>query len=165
MLTYEQILELIDKLVETPLSEISLTQGEFAISLKKETQNNNLANNLSNISTSVIGEGLTQSQVLNNIPSVETKSLEPQAIKSAENLIDIISPMVGTFYASSSPDSPPFVEIGQNIKIGDAVCIIEAMKMMNELPAEINGVIAEICAKNTDIVEYGQVLFRVKAGS
>ena len=73
--------------------------------------------------------------------------------------------MVGTFYASSSPDSPPFVEIGQNIKIGDAVCIIEAMKMMNELPAEINGVIAEICVKNTDIVEYGQVLFRVKAGS
>ncbi len=164
MLTYEQILELIDKLVETPLSEISLTQGEFAISLKKETQNNNLANNLSNINTALIGDGLTQSQILNNIPA-EIKYSEPQAIKSAENLIDITSPMVGTFYASSSPDSPPFVEIGQNIKIGDAVCIIEAMKMMNELPAEINGVIAEICVKNTDIVEYGQVLFRVKAGS
>jgi acetyl-CoA carboxylase biotin carboxyl carrier protein len=164
MLTYEQILELIDKLVETPLSEISLRQGEFAISLKKETQNNNLANNLSNINTALIGDGLTQSQILNNIPA-EIKYSEPQAIKSAENLIDITSPMVGTFYASSSPDSPPFVEIGQNIKIGDAVCIIEAMKMMNELPAEINGVIAEICVKNTDIVEYGQVLFRVKAGS
>ena len=164
MLTYEQILELIDKLVETPLSEISLTQGEFAISLKKETQNNNLANNLSNINTALIGDGLTQSQILNNIPA-EIKYSEPQAIKSAENLIDITSPMVGTFYASSSPDSPPFVEIGQNIKVGDSLCIIEAMKMMNELPAEINGVIAEICAKNTDIVEYGQVLFRVKAGS
>ena len=164
MLTYEQILELIDKLVETPLSEISLTQGEFAISLKKETQNNNLANNLSNINTALIGDGLTQSQILNNIPA-EIKYSEPQAIKSAENLIDITSPMVGTFYASSSPDSPPFVEIGQNIKVGDSLCIIEAMKMMNELPAEINGVIAEICVKNTDIVEYGQVLFRVKAGS
>ena len=79
MLTYEQILELIDKLVETPLSEISLTQGEFAISLKKETQNNNLANNLSNINTALIGDGLTQSQILNNIPA-EIKYSEPQAI-------------------------------------------------------------------------------------
>ncbi len=161
MLTYEQILELIDKLVETPLAEINLTQGEFTISLKKASPNNSPNNNLSNINTSTLS-ALPQLPVNeNNNP--EIKLSEPKAAnKLLENLIDITSPMVGTFYASASPDSPPFVAIGQSVKVGDPLCIIEAMKMMNELPSEINGTIAEICVNNADIVEYGQVLFKVK---
>lgn len=76
-------------------------------------------------------------------------------------LNEVRSPLVGVFYASLSPDSLPFAKIGQKIKKGDVLCIIEAMKQMNEITAEANGEIADICVKNGDIVEYNQVLFKI----
>ncbi len=77
------------------------------------------------------------------------------------NLIDITSPMVGTFYRAPAPDAPPYVEVGDSIGDGATLCIIEAMKLMNELEAEVSGTIAEICVENAEPVEYGQVLFRI----
>jgi len=80
------------------------------------------------------------------------------------NLVEITSPMVGTFYRSSAPGSPPFVEIGSRIAKGDGLCIIEAMKLMNEMEAEMEGTIRDVCVSNGEPVEYGQVLFRVEPG-
>jgi len=80
----------------------------------------------------------------------------------AEKFIEITSPMVGTFYAAPSPDSEPFVEAGTKINPNTVVCIVEAMKVMNEIKAEVSGTIVEICVKNAEAVEYGQVMFRVK---
>ncbi|RMH23347.1 MAG: acetyl-CoA carboxylase biotin carboxyl carrier protein, partial [Gemmatimonadetes bacterium] len=80
---------------------------------------------------------------------------------AAGNLIDITSPMVGTFYRAPAPDAPPYVEVGSTVKPGDTLCILEAMKLMNELECEVSGTIAEICVENAAPVEYGQVLFRV----
>lgn len=80
---------------------------------------------------------------------------------AASHLEDITSPMVGTFYRAPAPDAPPYVEEGDRIKPGDTLCIIEAMKLMNELDAEISGTIVEILVENAQPVEYGQVLFRV----
>jgi acetyl-CoA carboxylase biotin carboxyl carrier protein len=80
------------------------------------------------------------------------------------NLVEITSPMVGTFYRSPAPDADSFVEVGSMISKGDVLCIIEAMKLMNELEAEIEGTIREICVENAEPVEYGQVLFRVQPG-
>ena len=77
------------------------------------------------------------------------------------HLAEIKSPIVGVFYASPSPESDPFVSIGSKIKKGDVLCIIEAMKLMNEITAEVDGEIADICVRNGDIAEYGQVLFKV----
>ncbi len=77
-------------------------------------------------------------------------------------LKDVVSPMVGTFYRASSPDTPPFVDIGKEVSEESVVCIIEAMKVMNEIKAETKGVIAEIVAENGKPVQFGQVLFRVK---
>lgn len=77
-------------------------------------------------------------------------------------LRDIISPMVGTFYRAASPESPPFVDVGHEVTEETVVCIIEAMKVMNEVKAETKGVIAEIVADNTKPVQFGQVLFRVR---
>ena len=71
------------------------------------------------------------------------------------------SPMVGTFYRSPSPDADPFVQLGDRVKRGQVLCIIEAMKLMNELECEVSGVIREICVESSAPVEYGQVLFRV----
>ena len=77
-------------------------------------------------------------------------------------LKDIVSPMVGTFYRASSPESPPFAEIGKEVTEESVVCIIEAMKVMNEIKAETSGVIAEVVAENGKPVQFGQVLFRVR---
>jgi len=79
------------------------------------------------------------------------------------DLIEIKSPMVGTFYLSPAPDAPPYTEVGAGVSPGDTLCIIEAMKLMNELEAEVSGVIQEICVDNGDPVEFGQVLYRLSA--
>ena len=75
---------------------------------------------------------------------------------------EIASPMVGTFYRSGSPDGPPFVDVGKTVTEDTVVCIIEAMKVMNEIKAEASGVIAEVVAENGKPVQFGQVLFRVR---
>ncbi|MDC2863474.1 MULTISPECIES: acetyl-CoA carboxylase biotin carboxyl carrier protein [unclassified Bacillus (in: firmicutes)] len=80
-----------------------------------------------------------------------------------ENLLKITSPMVGTFYASPSPDAPAYVNVGDRVTEGKIVCIVEAMKLFNEIEAEVNGEIVEILVNNGQLVEYGQPLFLVKA--
>jgi len=88
--------------------------------------------------------------------SIAEKPAEADALK------DIISPMVGTFYRSVSPEAPPFVDVGTEVTEDTVVCIIEAMKVMNEIKAETSGVIAEIVAENGKPVQFGQVLFRIR---
>lgn len=75
---------------------------------------------------------------------------------------EVTSPMVGTFYRAPAPDADPYVEVGDHVKVGQTLCILEAMKLMNELEAEVGGTIVEIAVENAEPVEYGQVLFRVK---
>jgi acetyl-CoA carboxylase biotin carboxyl carrier protein len=86
----------------------------------------------------------------------------PAAAAPSSPLKDIVSPMVGTFYRAGSPQSPSFVEVGKEVSEETVVCIIEAMKVMNEIKAETKGVIAEVVAENGKPVQFGQVLFRVK---
>ena len=85
-----------------------------------------------------------------------------QATEKGASLREILSPMVGTFYRAGSPESPPFVDIGKEVTEETVVCIIEAMKVMNEIKAETKGVIAEIVAEGGKPVQFGQVLFRVR---
>jgi acetyl-CoA carboxylase biotin carboxyl carrier protein len=87
---------------------------------------------------------------------------EPRAPQQQENLIEIKSPIVGTFYQTPSPDSEPYVQIGSHVEPQTLVCIIEAMKVMNEIKAETTGMVAQICVTNGEAVEYGQVLFRLR---
>ena len=89
-------------------------------------------------------------------PPPVTKPIESVPMK------EIVSPMVGTFYSAASPDTPPFVEVGKPVTEDTVVCIIEAMKVMNEIKAETKGVIAEVVAENGKPVQFGQVLFRVR---
>ncbi|NNF25750.1 MAG: acetyl-CoA carboxylase biotin carboxyl carrier protein [Gemmatimonadetes bacterium] len=79
----------------------------------------------------------------------------------ASNLVDVTSPMVGTFYRAPAPDAQPYVNVGKQVEAGDVLCIIEAMKLMNELECETPGAVAEVCVENGEPVEYGQVLFRI----
>ena len=92
----------------------------------------------------------------------QTGNLAAAPAPEAPQHKEIKSPMVGTFYAAQSPESAPYVSVGQEITPDTVVCIIEAMKVMNEIKAEISGVIAEVCAENGKPVQFGQALFRVK---
>ncbi len=78
-----------------------------------------------------------------------------------EGLVEVVSPMVGTFYRAPAPDAPPYVEVGDRVSKGQTLCILEAMKLMNELESEVAGVVREIVVDNAEPVEYGQVLFRI----
>jgi acetyl-CoA carboxylase biotin carboxyl carrier protein len=94
-------------------------------------------------------------------PATAPAPAGPETGKGA-SLKEILSPMVGTFYRAGSPESPPFVDVGQEVTEETVVCIIEAMKVMNEIKAETKGVIAEIVAEGGKPVQFGQVLFRVR---
>lgn len=94
-------------------------------------------------------------------PSEPEPSAEPEP-----NLFDVQSPMVGTFYRAPAPEAPPYVEVGSHVTKGQTLCILEAMKLMNELESDVDGTVREILAENADPVEYGQTLFRIEpAGS
>lgn len=98
-----------------------------------------------------------------SIPAVQVNTENKLInVSQEENYKLIKSPMVGTFYASSSPDKEPFVKVGDRIHKGQVVCIVEAMKLMNEIESEFDGEIVEICVKNEDVVEYGMPLFKIK---
>jgi acetyl-CoA carboxylase biotin carboxyl carrier protein len=87
---------------------------------------------------------------------------EPTPEPAKSNLTDVKSPMVGTFYRAPAPEAPPYVEIGSTVKKGQTLCILEAMKLMNEMESDVDGVVREILVENSDPVEYGQVLFRIE---
>ena len=89
----------------------------------------------------------------------------PVVEAAPSNLIDVKSPMVGTFYRSAAPDAPAYVERGSRVKKGDTLCIIEAMKLMNEMESEFDGTIAEVCVDNAVPIESGPVLFRIAPGT
>lgn len=94
--------------------------------------------------------------------NVSTTTSANSENKVEENYKEIKAPMVGTFYSKSSPTAKPFVSVGDKVKKGDVVCIIEAMKLMNEIESEFDGEIVEICKKDEDMCEYGECLFKIK---
>ncbi len=88
-----------------------------------------------------------------------TAPIEPEPAPQKGSLV--LSPTVGVFYAAASPESSPYVEVGSQVKKGDTLCIIEAMKLMNEIPSEVDGTVVEVCVGNGQVVEYNQPLFRI----
>lgn len=132
------------------LTEISLEDGEQAITIRKD-----LPEVIAAPVPPLPPIAPASSDVQTSAPAPAAK--EPQARGKA-----ITSPMVGTFYAASSPEAAPFVEVGSTVAVGDVVCIIEAMKLMNEIKSEQAGKIVQICVKNGDPIEYGQVLMYVE---
>jgi acetyl-CoA carboxylase biotin carboxyl carrier protein len=96
-------------------------------------------------------------------PSGGAAAADEAGRASSLDTVDVESPMVGTFYRAPAPDAPSYVEVGDHVQKGQTLCILEAMKLMNELEAEIAGTVREICVGNGDPVEYGQALFRIEA--
>ena len=145
--------EYIEKLAkiinDNGLTEISVDDGEEAITIRKDTPE---------VISVAAPVQAAPAPAVSAAASVEAEEVQKPSVKGKT----ITSPMVGTFYASSSPEAEPFVEVGSEVKEGDVVCIIEAMKLMNEIKSEHTGKITQICVKNGDPIEYGQVLMYVE---
>jgi acetyl-CoA carboxylase biotin carboxyl carrier protein len=153
---YADIKKLMDDMGESKLDSIDI---EFPDGIKISMTKNNIKAN-SNAENNVVIEEKKEST---EVPKeVEIKKEEPISNQEIDNTKIVKSPMVGTFYSASSPDTPSFVNVGDTIKKGDTLCIIEAMKLMNEIESEYDGEVVEIFVKNEDMVEYGMPLFRVK---
>jgi len=102
---------------------------------------------------------VTQGQV--PAPTAASMPAPPPPAAAASHLLDIKSPMVGTFYSAPEPGAQAYVKVGSRVNVGQVVCIIEAMKIMNEIESEVGGVVKEVCVQNAQPVEFGQALFRV----
>ncbi len=94
--------------------------------------------------------------------SIQTTSTSGSQTEADPSLVSVTSPFVGTFYASSSPDKPAYVSIGAKVSKGSTLCILEAMKIMNEIESDVSGEIVEICVENESLVEFGQTLFKIR---
>lgn len=147
---FQEVRSLIELLKKNGLSVLEFSKGDFKITLK--TQDGAVGS-----STAAVYHGSAPASL-----SPVTQALAPEATEPAKsNYKEIKSPMVGTFYTTPSPESPAFVEVGSTINAESVVCIIEAMKVMNEIKAEIAGKVVEVVAENGKPVQFGEVLFRV----
>ena len=143
-----KVKKLIEMLENSNLEEIEIQEGEESVRLVKSHGNHQ---NFQPQSIIVPQESQPQS-VTEEIESVE---------EDKEDSNSINSPMVGTFYASASPGAKPFISVGDLVKEGDVVCIVEAMKMMNEIKSEFSGTVLSVKVENAEPVEYGQILFEL----
>ena len=149
-----KVKKLIEMLEESNLEEIEIQEGEESVRLVK-----NKANNL--VSNQPIYSSPTQTVEV-AAPSSDAHEQVVKKNTEDEDSGDLInSPMVGTFYASASPGSKPFISVGDHVNEGDVVCIVEAMKMMNEIKSEFSGKVLSVNVKNSQPVEYGQTLFEI----
>jgi len=176
-LDFNEIRQLLVTIAQTDIAELTLKSDDFELTVRKAVSVSNQIGSGTPSSSGNVSE-------LNPTPH-EGPVVPPAGMETATNvfepgrnvplpipvptpleqkLVELTSPMVGTFYRSPAPSEPPFAEVGDRIKTGQTVCIIEAMKLMNEIEAEVSGQIVEILVQNAEPVEYGQPLMRINPG-
>lgn len=160
MYKLNEIQELIKLIDESNLSEVKIKNGEQKITIKKEVTSLQPALVQTLVAPPVIESvAVSSAPLTKEAPAEET--VRQDSKQEAVNIHEIKSPMVGTFYAAAAPDAPDFVSVGDQVTEKTVVCIVEAMKLMNEIEAETKGRVVEVCVENGQLVEYGQVLFRI----
>ena len=159
-LDHEELHRLLATLAESDIQEFRLEGEDFCLEVKR---------NLGISSDSITSQKIITSEDIDPPPpqpKIEASSAPstppPSVPGSRSDLVEVTAPMVGTFYRAPGPEEPPFVEIGSRISVGQAVCILEAMKLMNELESEVSGEVIDILVENGTPVEFGQVLMRLK---
>lgn len=153
-----EIKRLLAVLKDAEVNEFSFEGPDFKLSLKRGAP-----------VVQMIAQAPVQAQPVAVTPAAQPAEAGPAAGQAApvaaagsSKLIEVTAPIVGTFYSAPSPDSGPFVRVGDRVKPGTVMCIIEAMKLMNEIEAEVSGTVREVLVNNDDPVEYGQALFRIE---
>ncbi len=146
-----KIKKLIELVEESGINELEIAEGEESVRISR--------------GASVVHTAPSVAPAPISVAAAPVAAAAATAVSEAAPVVSghvIRSPMVGTFYSSSSPDAPAFVEVGQHVNAGDTLCIVEAMKMMNQIEADKSGVIKEILAQNEDAIEFDQPLFIIE---
>lgn len=157
-LDHDQLNQLLDKLAESDIQEFRLEGDDFRLEVRRNLPVMATAPQMVPVAAAPAPAVEVKTQ------SESSSAAPPAAAGTRSDLVDVTAPMVGTFYRAPAPGEPAFVEIGNRISAGQTICILEAMKLMNELEAELSGEIVEILVDNGTPVEFGQVLMRVKPG-
>lgn len=158
---YKQIQELIKTINKSNIGEICIEQKDFKITIKQKKEN--VQTVYASPQQSSAASFAPQQQLSATQPaSITTPASASPAVTKEDNLITVRSPMIGTFYKKPSPDKPSFVEVGDDITVGQVICIIEAMKLFNEIESEISGRVVKILVDDSSPVEYDQPLFLVE---
>ena len=155
-LDHDQLRQLITLLGESDIQELKLEGDDFRLELRRNLP----ASQPQVVMQAPPAPSLVAAPVA--APSASPSAAPPSAAAVRGDLLEITAPMVGTFYRASAPGEPAFVELGSRISVGQPICILEAMKLMNELEAEVSGEVVEILVENGTPVEFGQVLMRVR---
>ena len=146
-LDHEQLHRLLEVLGESDIQEFRLEGDDFRLEIRRNLP----------------GQDVMAPVMPTPVAAAATPATPPPAATATRSdLLEITAPMVGTFYRAPAPGEPPFIEVGNRIDVGQTVCILEAMKLMNELEAEVSGEVVEILVDNGTPVEFGQVLMRVR---
>ena len=153
-LDHEQLHRLLEALGESDIQEFRLEGDDFRLEVRRNLPGQTVV-------ASAAAAPLAAAVPTQAAPA-ETTSPPPAAASTRSDLQDITAPMVGTFYRAPAPGEPSFIEVGNRVDVGQPVCILEAMKLMNELESEVSGEVVEILVDNGTPVEFGQVLMRVK---
>ena len=162
-LDHEDLNRLIEKISKSDIQEFSLEGEDFKLEIKRNLfDQNQFTNDLVPNNLSDKQKISNQKSINDSVPIINEPEAPQVAPPGRSDLTEITSPMVGTFYRAAAPGDDPFVEIGNNVKVGQTICILEAMKLMNEIESEFNAEIVEILVENGTPVEFGQVLMRVK---
>lgn len=150
----KELRELIDFISNTGLEEVNIETEEFKVKVKRSPETVAVA-------APAVAAAAPLAAAPSPAPAVPATPEDKPAAAASSNLIEIKSPMIGTFYRTPNPDSPSFVNVGDKVKPGDTVCIVEAMKLFNEIESEVSGTIVEVLVDNASPVEYDQPLFLV----
>ena len=162
-LDHEDLNRLIEKISASDIQEFSLEGEDFKLQIKRNLfDQNKFTNNLVSNNSFDNQTSVNQKTITDNVPTINEPETPQVSPPGRSDLTEITSPMVGTFYRAAAPGEDPFVEIGNIVKVGQTICILEAMKLMNEIESEFNAEIVEILVENGTHVEFGQVLMRVK---
>jgi acetyl-CoA carboxylase biotin carboxyl carrier protein len=153
----KEIQDLLDFIAKTGLEEVNIETEQFKVAVKRSAQTLSIA------PTQVVAPQVAQQTPTPVQQPVAKVAEAPKAVETAaSNTITIKSPMIGTFYTSSNPASPAFVNVGDEVKKGQVVCVIEAMKLFNEIESEVSGRVVKVLVQNATPVEYDQPLFLVE---
>ncbi len=156
-----KIRALIKLVEESNIGELEVSSWGRKVCIRKKIENNN-HDSRHNPTGNIV---MSQPQPIIQQARLEVATQEPKAPVNKTELIEVKSPMVGTFYRAPAPDAKPYVEVGQLIGPGQVVCIVEAMKLMNEIEAEVSGRVVEVLIENAKPVQFGQALFLLEPAS
>lgn len=154
----KEIRDLIDFIAETGLNEVNIETEELKLSVKRSAD---VTQVVEAVATPAVQASAPAAAPAPSAPAAAPEAAAPSAAGDTSKYVEVKSPMIGTFYRSANPESAPFVNVGDSVSAGQTVCIVEAMKLFNEIESEVSGTIVKVLVDNATPVEYDQPLFLV----